>query len=110
MTLVWPCESTDHGAECTYTPLHVTRTAYCAVILYPSGELSGIPMVRESITTVRSFSRAVKLPVGVGRLGLPIDAGIVRSTSPLRLTVKVCPERLGDPRNSAPGSKPLVRG
>ena len=48
-----------------------------------------MPMVRESITTVRCFSRAVKLPIGVGRLGLPIEAGMVRSTSPFRLTVKV---------------------
>ena len=37
-------------------------------------------MVRESITTVRSFRRALNEPIGVGNLGLPIDAGISRIT------------------------------
>ncbi|COZ42028.1 Uncharacterised protein [Mycobacterium tuberculosis] len=27
LTLAYPCELTDQGAECTYTPLQVTRTA-----------------------------------------------------------------------------------
>ena len=67
-----------------------------------------MPMVRESITTVRSFDKAVKLPIGVGRLGLPIDAGMVRSTSPFRLTVKVCAEMLATPSNASPVSKPVV--
>ena len=50
----------------------------------------------------------MKLPIGVGRLGLPIDAGMVRSTSPFRLAVKVWPEMLATPRNWSPVSKPVV--
>lgn len=67
-----------------------------------------MPMVRESITTVRCFSSAVKLPIGVGLLGLPIDAGMVRSTSPSLLTVKVCLEMLATPSSASPVSKPVV--
>src|SRR5882724_13264910 len=67
-----------------------------------------MPMVRESITTVRSFDIAVNLPVGVGRLGLPIDAGMVRSTSPFLLTVKVCAEMLATPRSPGPVSNTRV--
>src|SRR3954468_417581 len=39
--------------------------------------------------------------MGVGRLGLPIDAGIVRATSPSMLTVKVCCEMLATPSTAA---------
>ena len=35
-----------------------------------------MPMVRESITTTDCFSSAANVPIGVGYLGLPIDAGI----------------------------------
>ena len=66
-------------------------------------------MVRESITTVRSFDKAAKLPTGVGRVGLPIDAGMVRSTSPSLLTVKVCAEMLATPSSASPVSNPVVR-
>src|SRR3979490_1541709 len=60
------------------------------------------------MTTLRCFSSAVKLPTGVGRVGLPIEAGIVRSISPSLLTVKVWPEMLAIPRNASPVSKPVV--
>src|SRR5690348_13078279 len=76
LTFELPCDPTDHGALCTYTPPHVTRTASATVSLYPSGSLSGIPIVRESITTLFSFASAVNEPTGVGCLGLPIEAGI----------------------------------
>src|SRR5208337_4579263 len=42
------------------------------------------------------------------REGLPIDAGIVRRTSPFLLTVKVCVERLATPSSASPVSKPVV--
>ena len=64
-------------------------------------------MVRESITTVRSLDSAEKFPIGVGRVGLPIDAGIVRSTSPFWLTVNVCAEMLATPTTWSPVSKPV---
>ena len=66
-----------------------------------------MPIVRESITTVRSFDNAEKFPIGVGRLGLPIDAGIVRKTSPFCVTVKVCAEMLAVPTTASPVSKPV---
>ena len=46
--------------------------------------------VRESITTLACLSNAVNDPIGVGCLGLPIDAGIWRTTWPSMLTVNVC--------------------
>ena len=36
-------------------------------------------MVLESITTTASLRRTLKDPIGVGKRGLPIDAGISRS-------------------------------
>ena len=56
------------------------RTASATVSRYPSGSLRGMPMVRESITTLACFSNAVNDPIGVGCFGLPIDAGIWRTT------------------------------
>src|SRR6185312_9873363 len=40
--------------------------------------------------------------IGVGRLGLPMDAGIVRATCPSMLTVKVCAEMSATPTTAAP--------
>ena len=54
-------------------------------------------MVRESITTGLSLPSTVNEPTGVGCLGLPIEAGISRATSPSMLTVKVCAEMSATP-------------
>ena len=62
-------------------------------------------MVRESITTGFCFSSTVKEPTGVGCLGLPIEAGMVRATAPSMLTVKVCLEMEATPSTAAPVSK-----
>src|ERR1700722_15550805 len=63
-----------------------------------------MPMVRESITTLDCFSSAVNEPIGVGCLGLPIDAGIVRTTWPSMLTVKVCAVMSATPSTAEPVS------
>src|SRR6478735_11537785 len=57
-----------------------------------------MPMVRESMTTGFSLPIAVNEPTGVGCLGLPMDAGMVFTTWPSMLTVKVCPLILATPR------------
>ena len=64
-----------------------------------------MPIVRESITTLDCFSRAVNVPVGVGCLGFPIDAGICRATTSSMLTVKVCASMSATPTTFEPVSK-----
>ena len=59
-------------------------------------------MVRESITTGDCFSRAVNEPMGVGCLGLPIDAGICRTTWPSMLTVNVWASMSATPTTADP--------
>src|SRR5262245_56330464 len=86
-------------------PPHVTRTASLTVSLYPSGSLSGMPIVRESITTVDCFSKALNVPMGVGNLDLPMEAGISRTTCPSMLTVKVWALMSATPTTEAPVSK-----
>jgi hypothetical protein len=61
-----------------------------------------MPMVRESMMTLDCFSKAVNDPLGVGCLGLPIDAGICRTTCPSMLTVKVCALISATPTVAAP--------
>src|SRR5215207_120335 len=64
-----------------------------------------MPMVRESITTDFSFANAVNVPLGVGNLDLPIDAGISRTTTSSILTVNVCASMSATPTTAEPVSK-----
>jgi hypothetical protein len=64
-----------------------------------------MPMVRESMTTDFSFDIAEKVPVGVGCLGFPIDAGICRTTWSSMLTVNVCASMSATPFTAEPVSK-----
>src|SRR5215207_3413407 len=64
-----------------------------------------MPMVRESITTDFSFANAVNVPLGVGNLDLPIDAGISRTTTSSILTVNVCASMSAMPTTAEPVSK-----
>src|SRR4051812_24461884 len=64
-----------------------------------------MPMVRESITTDFSFANAVNVPLGVGNLDLPIDAGISRTTTSSILTVNVCASMSATPTTFEPVSK-----
>ena len=61
-------------------------------------------MVRESMMTTDCFSSAANVPIGVGNLDLPIDAGISRMTCPSMLTVKVCASMSATPTTAAPVS------
>jgi hypothetical protein len=65
-------------------------------------------MVRESITTLACFSSAENDPIGVGCLGLPIEAGMVRTTWPSMLTVKVCASMSATPTVAAPDSNDVL--
>ena len=65
-------------------------------------------MVRESMITGDCFSNAVNEPIGVGCLGLPIEAGIVRTTWPSMLTVKVCAFRSATPTTADPVPKEVL--
>src|SRR5882757_7247824 len=60
-----------------------------------------MPIVRESITTGDCFSSAVNEPMGVGCFGLPIDAGISRTTWSSMLTVNVCASMSATPTTAA---------
>ena len=60
-------------------------------------------MVRESMMTVDCFSSArERVRCGVGNLGLPIDAGIWRTTCPSMLTVNVWASMSATPTTEAP--------
>ncbi len=64
-----------------------------------------MPMVRESKVTFRCFCSALNVPTGVAKPGLPIDAGISRTTCSSILTVNVCADRSATPTTAAPDSK-----
>src|SRR6187397_1434038 len=68
-----------------------------------------MPMVRESITTLLSFSSAANEPVGVGCLGLPIEAGICRATTSSMLTVNVCASMSATPTTLEPVWKSVLK-
>jgi hypothetical protein len=63
-----------------------------------------MPIVRESMITLACFCSAANDPIGVGCLGLPIDAGIWRTTWPSMLTVNVCASMSATPIVAAPVS------
>src|SRR5262245_12775980 len=89
-TFVRPCDPSDHGAACMYSPPQVSRWAYSISILYL---FSGFGSCVVSKTVLRSFSITTMVPLDEGVLGLPRLTGMVLMTWPSLVTV-ICLVRL----------------